>query len=111
MATFKWKPAPGASYTCKPSVDKASYGDGYEQRVGLSINPMPKKWSLKFVKEIAAVVTFLETHAGVAAFNWTDPMGVGGVYVCREWKATHVGGDQYELSCDFEQQFEAGVPV
>lgn len=111
MATFTLRPAPGATLKCKPTVEVAKYGDGYEQRVGTSINSMPRAWSLKFTNRVSEVVAFLETHKGEVSFNWTDPLGVSGVYVCREWSITHVGAEVFELSCDFEQVFEVGVPA
>lgn len=64
MATFDWKPAPGASASVKPRVEVAKYGDGYEQRVGNEgINGPDRKWSLKFTSEVPAVLDFLEARA------------------------------------------------
>lgn len=106
METFKYTPAPGASFDCKPNVKVAKYGDGYEQRVGMALNSKARKWSVKFASPFSAALAFIEARSGVESFMWTDPLGVSGMYVCREWKVAHVGADRYELTCDFEQVFE-----
>ena len=103
MATFIWIPAPGASQTNKPSVEVAKYGDGYEQRVGMGINLLMDKWSLKFTTYVLEINAFLKTQGGQSSFIWTNPLGVSGNYVCREWNVSHVGAEVFELSCDFEQ--------
>ncbi len=110
MATFTWNPAPGASMACKPTVDTTKYGDGYEQRVGIAINSQAEKWSVKFVQYIPEVLAFVKARNGEEAFNWTNPLGVAGVYKCAEWKVNHVGGNVFDLSCDFEQVFEVVSP-
>lgn len=103
MATFDWKPAQGASASVKPRVEVAKYGDGYEQRVGTSINGPERKWSLKFTSEVPAVLDFLEARGGHESFDWTDPLGRTGKFVCREWSPSHVGAELFSVSCDFEQ--------
>ena len=103
MDTFTWKPATGASLELEPSVEVAKFGDGYEQRLGYGINTQMDKWSLKFPVEPLSVHAFLKTQGGQQSFLWTNPVGVSGIYVCRKWKLTHVGGDVYEVSADFEQ--------
>lgn len=103
MAEFHWKPAPGAGASVKPSVEVAKYGGGYEQRAGMAINGQPRTWALKFTTNVAAALAFLETHNGETSFDWTDPLGRSGKWVCREWKPCHVAGDVFTLACDFEQ--------
>jgi len=104
METFTWKPAPGASLSEKPSVEVAKYGEGYEQRVGISINSQMDKWTVKFTTHVVAIRAFLKARNAVETFNWTNPLGVSGVYLCREWKVGHVGGDVFDLTGDFEEQ-------
>jgi phage-related protein len=87
-------------------VESVKFGDGYEQRVSLGINTRPRKWSLTFTLDTAAVLDFLETANGVDSFNWTDPFGVSGKYICRNWKTEHKGGRIHTLSADFEQVFD-----
>ena len=110
MATFVWAVAPGASMSCKPNIESAKYGDGYEQRVAVGINSQAQKWTVKITKNVDAALSFLEACNGDDAFNWTNPRGVSGVYLCREWELEHVGLDMYELSCTFEQTFEVVAP-
>jgi phage-related protein len=64
---------------------------------------MMDKWSLKFVTNISDITAFLRAQGGQASFNWTNPLGVSGMYVCREWKVGHVGAEVFDLTCDFEQ--------
>ena len=106
MSIFIWTPTSGASRTTKPDVNVAKYGDGYEQRVGRGINNMADKWSLKFTTYVSDVESFLRSHGGQLSFNWTNPFGVSGKYVCREWKVNHLGGFVFDLTCEFEQVFE-----
>lgn len=106
MERFGWLPAQGASVSVKPKVAAITFGDGYEQRVGHGINNRARKWSLKFVKYVYDVRVFLERHNGLSSFMWTDPLGLSGVYVCREWRQVHLGSNRYELTCEFEQVFE-----
>ena len=103
MDTFDWKPAPGASQTTKPTVELAKYGDGYEQRVGWGIHGLLDKWSLKFTTDVSEIYDFLRLQGGQYSFIWTNPLGVSGVYICREWKLNHVGADIFAVSCDFEE--------
>jgi phage-related protein len=104
--TFTYKPAAGAAYSCKPTVLPIKFGDGYETRVPLGLNNKPKKWTLKFASNVAvAALAFMDARGGSEAFYWTDPMGVLGLYVCREWNADYVGPGAFELSAAFEQVF------
>ena len=106
MATFIWIPASGAAQTTKPDVSVIKYGDGYEQRVPKGINNIADKWALKFSTNVSDVESFLRGHGGQLSFNWTNPLGVTGTYVCREWKVNHLGGLVFDLTCEFEQVFE-----
>ena len=103
MATFTWKPALGASAIVKPRVEVAKFGDGYEQRVGTGINGPDLRWSLKFTNDVAAILDFLEARGGHESFDWTDPLGRSGTFVCREWKPAHVGAEVFAITCDFER--------
>jgi len=56
---------------------RASYGDGYEQRVAAGINNIPESWKLTWnnrsVADANKVIKFLEDQAGVTAFDWYPP--------------------------------------
>jgi len=107
--TFTWLPDVGSTQNRKPNVLPAKYGDGYEQRVAVGINSNPRKWSVKLSKnaiEAKEILDFLAARNGVESFNWADPMGAIGTYVCREWKSIQSNPGVYEVSGDFEQVFE-----
>lgn len=106
MERFTWLPAPGARCSEKPTVDPIKFGDGYEQRVGRGINADPCKWALKFTRYVPEVLAFLKRHGGRTSFIWTDPLGVSSVFICREWSVGHLGGNVFDLTCEFEEVFE-----
>lgn len=110
MATFTTLPDNGCTYEVKPNVRVAKYGDGYEQRQANGLNTMPKTWNLRFSvrtdAEANTIVSFLEAQASVLAFDWVDPNGSAGKYVCRQWSRTK---DRYNLNtvtAVFEQVYE-----
>lgn len=107
--TFTWLPDMGASMNVEPNIDGAKYGDGYEQRVGLSINSQAKKWSVTFTKsafEASAILAFLSARNAADSFNWTDPMDSLGTYVCKKWQHRQINPGIYQVTGDFEQVFE-----
>lgn len=110
MATFTTLPDNGCTYEVKPNVRVVKYGDGYEQRQANGINTQPKTWNLKFSvrtdAEAYTIVSFLEARNATEAFDWTDPNGTAGKYVCRQWSR---GKDRFNLNtvtAVFEQVFE-----
>lgn len=89
MATFTWIPEYGADVETKPKVNKASFGDGYEQRVRDGINTKIRTWNLTFMKsstDIDSIDAFLSTAAGTSSFEWVPPRGATGKWVCDNWK-------------------------
>lgn len=110
MATWTYTPDFGADLNEKPRVLTAQFGDGYEQRVGDGINTRPRTWRLSFNTrtdaEIAPILAFLRARNGVEAFDWTDPDGVAGKFVCREWQRTPVKFGVNNLSATFVEVFE-----
>lgn len=106
---FDWSPDIGSTLSQTPRVHVAKFGDGYESRTLAGLNTQPKSWPLTFTRsrtDIVPILTFLQTHKGVDAFDWIDPYGGMGVYVCREWKVAQNSGHAI-VSCSFEQVFEA----
>lgn len=110
MATFTWHPAPGAKRTVKPRILAARFGDGYEQRVGDGINTRLSIWELSFPGLSRAdaddVDAFLVARNGVESFDWVDPAGVSGKYLCREWESTELGAGRININATFEQVAE-----
>lgn len=89
MATFTWLPEYGADVEVKPKVNRAVFGDGYEQRVRDGINTKARSWSLTFMKtssDIDSIDAFLSNEAGAGSFDWTPPKGSAGKWVCDSWK-------------------------
>jgi phage-related protein len=106
MPTFSYTPAIGASGACKPTVESAKFGDGYEQRTALGINTQARQWNLKFTTHVNEVLAFLEARGGTASFDWTDPLGRAGKFICREWTINHSGATVFDVTGKFEQVFE-----
>lgn len=107
---FEWKPDLGAAPTSKPLVTAVSFGDGYEQRVGESLNRVKTTWTLVFtrpIKEALEIRQFLIDRAGLESFQWTDTLGQTAHYVCREWQGpTQQQRGLYTITANFEQVFE-----
>ena len=78
MANFNTEvdvnPDRGLKSDQQPRILKATYGDGYEQRVAAGINNLPESWSLTWKNRSSAeankIVKFLEVQGGVTAFDW-----------------------------------------
>jgi phage-related protein len=110
MATFTYTPSFEATESSKPRVRKFQTADGYEQRIRFGIWTDPKEWSLTFSErtdaERNAIVAFLETNAGVTSFDWTNPRGYAGKYVCEEWQVTIRAYNFNTIQATFRQVFE-----
>lgn len=110
MATFTFTPSFEPVLTEKPRVLTAKFGDGYEQRVGDGINIRSRSWQLVFKQrtstEMAPIIAFLRAQNGITAFDWTDPDGVAGKFVCRDWQKTTNTAVTQTLTCTFEEVFE-----
>lgn len=108
--TFSWFPDLEPEQTVKPSVNVTKFGDGYEARVVSGINSQPMSWSLGFTVTRAIgfdILNFLRARGGQEAFNWANPLQESGVYVCREWRQRSLKGGFFQITCTFEQVFEA----
>lgn len=89
MPTFTWLPEYGADVEIKPKVNRAVFGDGYEQRVRDGINTKARTWNLTFMKsasDIDLIDSFLSNEAGAGSFDWIPPRGATGKWVCDTWK-------------------------
>lgn len=110
MASFTWTPSFEATESSQPRVRKFQAGDGYEQRIRFGLNTDPKEWTLTFSNrtdaEREAIVTFLETQAGVTSFDWTPPRGTAGKYVCEEWQVTLSNCNNNQIQATFREVFE-----
>jgi phage-related protein len=108
MTTFTFSPDPGASRTIQPQLRTAAFGDGYQQRVGLGINTLPRNWSLTFTRPVAiidGIDGFLAARAGIESFDWTPPTGSAGKWICKSWTRSVPHRDVGTLSATFEEVF------
>jgi len=109
MSTFTWPPSYNSSITEQPAVNSATFGDGYSQDVADGINNLKKMWSLQFnnIKPTDAVNirAFLKALGGTTAFDWTDPDGETGRYLCRAWPRSFPTGALQNFTLTFEQVF------
>lgn len=107
--TFDLFPDVSSEVEEKPNVNVTKFGDGYEARMGDSINTTPQKWSLTFTRSrdvCVAARNFLKARGAVESFIWTNPLNETGIYVCRTWKLkTDMG--KAVLTADFEEVFES----
>lgn len=109
--TFTWTPDFGAQAAYKPRVRTATFGDGYEQRVGDGINTAMDKWTLTFAArtddETSQILSFLNSRGGFDAFNWTPPTEASPiVVVCREWNKTLDRNNLNTVTATFERVYE-----
>lgn len=110
MTTFAWCPSYTPKLTRKPRVLQAQFGDGYSQRVADGINTNPASWSLTFSGreqgEATDILAFLDAHAGVDYFDWTDPNGKTGQYICQDYGETRTNPLSYEVTATFTEVFD-----
>jgi phage-related protein len=109
MMEFTWVPSSGASQTKNPAVNRAKFGDGYEQRSRNGINTNPRKWSLRFSNQsdatADAISDFLDDRGGVEAFLWTPPRGAKGVFICSDYTDTYDSVNVRTIAATFEEVF------
>lgn len=109
MQKFTWLPDLGAQRSVKPLVNVTQFGDGYELRTASQINVNKRTWSMTFTNPLAvaaAQLDFLDAHQGRIAFQFVDPLGSSGVYVCRTWSSSQSKFGLYAVTADFEEVFE-----
>ncbi len=110
MSDFAWTPHYGTRKEVEPRTLTAKLGDGYEQRAADGLNHMPEIWTVVFTSvthaKAAAIISFLEGKAGVAAFTFTPPEGAEIKVVCRKWPRTIKGPNLSSLTLTFKQVFD-----
>lgn len=107
--TFQWSPTTqGHSGDTTLRMRKAQFGDGYAQRVADGLNNRQSTYNLRFVgkaEKIAAILAFLDAHAGAVSFYWTPPLRPQGLFVCEKYAEPTKEGDVYTITAQFEQTF------
>ncbi|MBU9420070.1 phage tail protein [Burkholderia multivorans] len=107
--TFNWSPTVegfGGDTTLR--VRKAGFGDGYTQRAADGLNNRAATYNLRFVgraDKIAAILAFLDAHAGSVSFFWTPPLRPQGRFVCEKYTEPVKNGEVYTITAQFEQTF------
>lgn len=107
---FVWLPDEGSEESIQPTVNVAKFGDGYEQRTQLGINPEVQSWTMTFTGssyDILPIRNFLRKMGAVNAFYWTSPINEGGMYVCRSFPLKKIKASILQLSVKFERVYEA----
>lgn len=107
--TFTYTVDFGARLQESPRVIEVRFGDGYAQRLGNGLNLRPREWALTFnartQSEMTPILSFLQSRNGIEAFNWTDPDGVSGVWVCKQWTHSLPRFGTSDLSATFFEVF------
>lgn len=114
MATLNYLPDWSASQDHDPTVNKAQFGDGYQQRTTDGLHTDLVSWSVKFMRspeECNAIAAFLKARGGVEPFNWTDPFG-NSITVITEGKWSHVVDNigYHTVSATFKEVAEVAAP-
>lgn len=108
--TFTYTPSFTASQASEPRVRTVQYGDGYEQRLRYGLNTNPKEWQLVFANRTDSernnILAFLDARGGAEAFNWTDPHGGTGVYVCQQWNSEALNCNNNTITAKFRQVYD-----
>ena len=102
--------------TSKPRVLKATFGDGYEQRLIDGINNIVQSFSISFnnreKEEIDDIIAFFDSKNGVTAFNYTypDTNAAGGErtvkVVCEDYNLTYTNSEFYGCTATFRRVYE-----
>ena len=111
--------APDRGFTkqTKPSILRAKFGDGYEQRKINGINNMVETYNLSFSNrpntETDDLEAFFIAQAGVSKFTFTIPDSNEGTgekdikVVCEEWSKSHTQTAATSLTAKLRRVYEA----
>ncbi|AVX37917.1 phage tail protein [Yersinia massiliensis] len=94
IKVFTFCPRVEATAKTEFRTREIQFGDGYIQRAGDGINTKSTEWTLQFIGDwdyIKPILDFLDEHQGHTAFEWTNPMGELGLYVCKAYDPTAKG--------------------
>lgn len=111
IQTFPWQMDMGATADKQYRVNKTQFGDGYAQRSSIGINNTTKNWSGTKTGDLETVIkpitVFLDDHAGVLPFYWTDPHGNTKQYTCAGVSIPQRKGNFWQITLNFEQFMSA----
>lgn len=106
---FIWTPSYNSSISTDPLVRSVRFGDGYEQRIKEGLNNSLIKIELTFekrsLKEMTAMVHFLEKRAGAESFIFPvpEPYNIRKLFVARSWTSDQAFVNNYSLRTSFEE--------
>ena len=109
------RPDKNLSRTSAPRVLKATFGDGYEQRLADGINNIQEEYSIAFnnrtKEEIDDITAFFASKNGVTSFDFTIPdsnnSGKSTIkVVCEEYSQNYTYGDFYGCTAMFRRVYE-----
>ena len=109
------RPDKNLNRTSAPRVLKATFGDGYEQRIADGINNIQEEYSIAFnnrtKEEIDDITAFLASKNGVTSFDFTIPdsnnSGESIVkVVCEQYSQNYTYGDFYGCTAMFRRVYE-----
>ena len=107
IKTFPWQMDMGAVADKQYRVKKTQFGDGYTQISSTGINNTIKNWSGTKTGALDTVIkpieAFIDEHAGVKPFLWTDPHGNTKQYTCAGVSIPQRKGDYWQITLNFEQ--------
>ena len=109
LETFNWSPRVNPSQDVTMLTREAQFGDGYTQTSGDGINPRSQSWDLTFIgieSYIKAIKEFLDRHEGTRAFAWKPPLEDLGLFRCKQYKPSPMGGGNWSLTATFIQAFK-----
>ena len=109
-------PDKSLSRSVKPRVQKAKFGDGYEQRLSTGINPLEETFDVSFVNRARAeaddIIAFFESKKGATNFSFTIPdTNSGGnertiKVVCDNWSLSYINAEASSVSATFRRVYE-----
>tara|TARA_B100001093_G_C26601314_1_gene915999 strand:+ start:290 stop:625 length:336 start_codon:yes stop_codon:yes gene_type:complete len=110
MATFTFTPSYPVQLSQQPKVVTTKFGDSYEQRQAVGLNNNLKTWTFVFKNredtEKNNIISFFNTEGGVTSFDYTDPDGVAGKYICRQWRWQQTAFNLNTINAVFEEVAE-----
>lgn len=104
METFTWIPRTNSSAEVNYRVRETQFGDGYTQASGDGLNLKKQQHEVSFTgKEamVSEIIDFLDRHEGWKSFAWKPPLSPLGLYRCKTWSPTSIGGNVHTITATF----------
>lgn len=110
------QPDIGIQRNLKPVTLKASFGDGYSQRVADGQNNKPLTlnltWSNLLTTERDSIINFFKARRGYQSFFYTyQDESSPSVFICQEYSSTHVHSGIYTVTAVLQQVYDVGAYV